>query len=126
MRHRHGQPSAAPLELHHPLRDRQHLRRRLAAIRALIEAPDTARKLRELLRGISDLERIAARIALRSARPRDLSGLRDSLARLPELRASLGGVAEGLNAWLPRLAFPAAPGDELGARDQAGAGRRAA
>ena len=42
----------------------------------------------------------------------DLAGLRDSLARLPELRASLDGDAEGLNAWLPRLALPAAPGDE--------------
>jgi DNA mismatch repair protein MutS len=99
--------------LHHPLRDRQRLRRRLAAIRALIEAPDTARRLRELLRGTVDLERIAARIALRSARPRDLSGLRDSLARLPELRATLAGVADGLSAWLPSLEFPAAPGEEL-------------
>ncbi|MBK6743274.1 MAG: DNA mismatch repair protein MutS [Hydrogenophilales bacterium] len=99
--------------LHHPLRDRPRLRRRLAAIRALIEAPDTARRLRELLRGTVDLERIAARIALRSARPRDLSGLRDSLARLPELRTTLAGVADGLSAWLPSLEFPEAPGAEL-------------
>src|SRR5439155_591768 len=37
----------------------------------------------------ADVERIAARIALASARPRDLAGLRDTLARLPSLRAML-------------------------------------
>jgi DNA mismatch repair protein MutS len=37
----------------------------------------------------ADIERIAGRIALFSARPRDLSSLRDSLQRLAELRAPL-------------------------------------
>jgi DNA mismatch repair protein MutS len=97
--------------LHHPLRDRSRLARRLAAIQALIEAPEVGRRCREILRGTADLERIAARVALRSARPRDLSGLRDSLARLPELRAVLAG--EAFADWLPRLAFPAAPIEEL-------------
>jgi DNA mismatch repair protein MutS len=99
--------------LHHPLRDRARLRQRLAAIGALIETPDTARRLRELLRGMADLERIAARIALKSARPRDLSGLRDGLARLPDLRHTLTAVVEGLGIWLPRLDFPPAPSGEL-------------
>jgi DNA mismatch repair protein MutS len=99
--------------LHHPLRDRQRLVRRLAAIRALIEAPESARRLHELLRGVADLERIAARVALRSARPRDLSGLRDSLGILPALRQVLAEAGGGLAEWLPRLDFPAAPGDEL-------------
>ena len=44
------------------------------------------------LKGIADIERIAGRIALFSARPRDLSGLRDGLARLARsLRAPLAG-----------------------------------
>src|SRR5512143_3088983 len=51
---------------------------------------------RELFRGVHeqlkpsvDVERITARIALKSARPRDLSGLRDTLLTLPGLRAAL-------------------------------------
>ena len=48
--------------------------------------------LRLALRDIADLERIAGRIALRSARPRDLAGLRDTLATLPAVRAALAGI----------------------------------
>ena len=40
-----------------------------------------------------DVERITARIALRSARPRDLSGLRDTLQTLPQLQTALVGRA---------------------------------
>ena len=47
--------------------------------------------MREALKGIADIERIAGRIALFSARPRDLSGLRDGLARLDALRARWPG-----------------------------------
>jgi DNA mismatch repair protein MutS len=45
--------------------------------------------LREILRGVGDLERILARVALRSARPRDLSTLRDGLLLAPQLRDGL-------------------------------------
>ncbi|MDP3870862.1 DNA mismatch repair protein MutS [Phenylobacterium sp.] len=48
--------------------------------------------LRAALQDIADLERIAGRIALRSARPRDLAGLRDSLAALPVVRRALAGA----------------------------------
>ncbi len=99
--------------LHHPLRDRDRLRRRLAAIGELIEAPDCVRDARRELRGMADLERIAARLALRSARPRDLSGLRDSLARLPALKTALDGTGEGLAHLIPRLAFPDEPTGQL-------------
>lgn len=47
---------------------------------------------------MADLERIAGRIALRNARPRDLSSLRESLLRLPELRAPLAGTVAPLLA----------------------------
>ena len=50
-----------------------------------------SRDLREMLRGIGDLERILARVALRSARPRDLSTLRDGLLAAPALRDALAG-----------------------------------
>jgi DNA mismatch repair protein MutS len=75
--------------LHHPLRDRTTLTLRRDAIGVLAEAPDTAESLTRLLKGCADVERISGRIALKNARPRDLSGLRDTLALLPELAAAL-------------------------------------
>ncbi|PWV59291.1 DNA mismatch repair protein MutS [Plasticicumulans acidivorans] len=72
---------ARPLRAHATLRLRQH------AIGELL-ADRQSETLREVLRGVPDVERIIARIALRSARPRDLSGLRAALSRLPELRAA--------------------------------------
>src|SRR6185312_9199517 len=68
--------------LHRPLRDRAMLRARQQAIAALIESR-AFEALREHLRAIGDLERILARVALRSARPRDLATLRDGLLAAP-------------------------------------------
>lgn len=67
-----------------PLRDQVTLRHRQQAIVALIDS-GTRDELRTALSGLADIERITTRIALRSARPRDLSGLRDTLARLPAI-----------------------------------------
>jgi DNA mismatch repair protein MutS len=92
--------------LHHPLRDRVVLRRRHAAIAALLAAPDAIRGAREALKGMADLERIAARIALKSARPRDLSGLRDSLLRLPALQDALLQAGPDLADLIERLIYP--------------------
>lgn len=82
--------------LHHPLADRSAAAARHHAIAALLDSTasnaafDTAYDAtRQALRNMADIERIATRIALKSARPRDLSALRDSLAALPNLRASL-------------------------------------
>ncbi len=73
--------------LNRPLRDHGTLERRYAAVKALLyEKSDT---LHDLLREVGDLERILARIALGSARPRDLSQLRNALALLPEFKALL-------------------------------------
>jgi DNA mismatch repair protein MutS len=82
--------------LHHPLRDRAVLANRHEAVEELTQATGT--NLREALRRIADVERISARIGLKSARPRDLSGLRDTLAALPRLCALLDRAAA------PRLA----------------------
>ena len=77
--------------LHRPLRDRDMLRGRYQAVATLIDASRHA-GLAESMRGIGDLERILARIALRSARPRDLAHLREALGALPVLHRSLRGV----------------------------------
>ncbi|KGM53794.1 DNA mismatch repair protein MutS [Lysobacter daejeonensis GH1-9] len=85
--------------LHRPLRDQALLRQRHHAVATIVEARagDT---LREEFRAIGDLERILSRIALRSARPRDLSTLRDGLAMLPALRAQLAPLDSPLLAAL--------------------------
>ena len=68
-----------------PLRDRAVARQRHDAIAALLESG--FEPLREALRGVSDVERITARIALRQVRPRELSGLCSTLQGLPALRS---------------------------------------
>ena len=86
--------------LHHPLRDRQIVKARLDAV-ATLRGQSTdipCQKLREALRPVVDVERITARIALRNARPRDLSGLRETLKLLPDLSGLLAPLAS------PRLA----------------------
>ena len=82
--------------LHRPLRDREVLEARRGSIAALIDNYEFE-SLRERLKQIGDLERILARVALRSARPRDLSRLQQSLAVLPGLQQLLG------NQELPHL-----------------------
>jgi DNA mismatch repair protein MutS len=77
--------------LNRPLTDQVLLKSRHEAVAALIDARHYE-SLREQLRGIGDIERILARVALRSARPRDLAQLRTSLAALPALRAVAGAV----------------------------------
>ena len=74
--------------LNRPLRSREVLRGRHQAIGTLIDSR-RFEALRDTLRGIGDLERILARVALRSARPRDLSTLRDGLLAAPELRGKI-------------------------------------
>jgi DNA mismatch repair protein MutS len=81
--------------LHRPLRNQPQLRERYDCIDALIADAHHAR-LAAALRPIGDLERILARIALRSARPRDLVQLRAALGALPTLKAVLAKPAAPL------------------------------
>ena len=57
--------------------------------------PHVTTQIGQSLRPIGDLERILARVALRSARPRDLAQLRSALGALPALRHSLSGLQAG-------------------------------
>ncbi len=96
--------------LHHPLRDRAMAADRHAAVEALCGEAGTGahRAVHAALRGVADIERIAGRIALRTARPRDLAALRDSLAVLPELRRRLSDIdAARLAALATELSPPA-------------------
>ncbi|OQX08565.1 MAG: DNA mismatch repair protein MutS, partial [Thiothrix lacustris] len=77
--------------LNKPLRDRFILRNRHQAVGALLDQY-RYETLLETLRGIGDIERIASRIALGSARPRDLSTLRGSLHVIPRIHSLVGTV----------------------------------
>jgi DNA mismatch repair protein MutS len=92
-----------------PLRDQAQLRRRYHAVAALIAAHRHA-KLHGILGGIADVERVLARVALGTARPRDLAALRAALAQLPALAAALGGLDSPL---LAGAAADLAPRPEL-------------
>jgi len=81
--------------LNRPLRDRQRLGARQQAIATLLEQ-NLFEPLREHLRGIGDIERILSRIALKSARPRDLTRLREALGRFPALHTQLDGAESPL------------------------------
>nr|MCU0814032.1 DNA mismatch repair protein MutS [Burkholderiaceae bacterium] len=70
--------------LTHPQRERGTATQRHEAIARLLA--EGFEPLREQLRHVSDIERITARIALRQVRPRELAGLRATLATLPALR----------------------------------------
>ncbi|WP_158901702.1 DNA mismatch repair protein MutS [Burkholderia sp. L27(2015)] len=96
--------------LHHPPRDARQAQARQQAIGALLDGPSGAdtEAIRAALRHIADVERIAARLALLSARPRDLASLRDTLQGLPALRASLAPLTEQCAA-LSRIANDLAP-----------------
>ena len=96
--------------LHHPLRDRSVLAARLDAVAKLIGGAVDApwRGLHDVLRQCADVERIGARIALKTARPRDLSGLRETLALLPEFSAQLSAFPGPRLAELARALAPQA------------------
>ena len=77
--------------INRPLRDHLTLGQRHLALAALL-ADRCFETLRGKMQGIADVERILTRIALKSARPRDLTGLREALCRLPEIRLAIKAV----------------------------------
>ena len=88
--------------LNRPIRDRAELKRRQQAIEALQQRGSIA-AIQSQLMDIGDLERVLTRVALRSARPRDLAQLRDGLARLPELKRLFAAFdAERLQALIAK------------------------
>ena len=87
-----------------PQRDRREARGRLEAISSLLS--QGFEDLRESLRHLSDVERIASRTALRQVRPRELAGLRQTLRALPRLHQQ---AAQALSL-APALATDLLPG----------------
>ncbi|CNH22762.1 DNA mismatch repair protein MutS [Yersinia massiliensis] len=75
--------------LHMPIRDIKVLNNRQQAIGGLQELAD---ELQTPLRQVGDLERILARLALRTARPRDLARMRHAFQQLPDIHRLLQPV----------------------------------
>src|SRR5437870_4624401 len=101
-----------------PLVDPAAINARLDAVDVLVHDPRGRDRVREALDGVRDLERLAGRAALGRATPRELGALRDSILRLPDVRAALDGLeARGRAALLERAAerfdLLADLGDEL-------------
>ena len=78
--------------LERPLTDLAALAARHDAVEAWLLAGTARTAFRERLRGLPDLERLAARLACGKATPRDLGALRDALGRLPALAAAIEGL----------------------------------
>jgi DNA mismatch repair protein MutS len=70
--------------LHRPLTDHKQLKQRQAQIQTLLQSDYPS--LQTQLKQVGDVQRILARLALRSARPRDLARLRQALCILPDIQ----------------------------------------
>jgi DNA mismatch repair protein MutS len=90
-----------------PLLDLRRLNARLDAVETLLRDDLLRAELREALHGVSDLERLANRLLVHRAGPRDLLALAQSLETVPRIRQMLasGGAANlrALHALLERL-----------------------
>ncbi|PCH59944.1 MAG: DNA mismatch repair protein MutS [Gammaproteobacteria bacterium] len=87
--------------LNTPTRNHESLRKRYHCV-DMLQTPEAHEPIRELLKHVGDIERIVSRIALKSARPRDLTQLRRSLQSLPGLKQQLSNfdspLLQDLNA----------------------------
>jgi len=79
--------------LRRPLVDREAIEARLDAVEALTEAALARETIREALREVYDLERLAGRVSRERANARDLRSLKATLDAVPEVLAGLDGVA---------------------------------
>ncbi|MCL4748327.1 MAG: DNA mismatch repair protein MutS, partial [Burkholderiaceae bacterium] len=99
-----------------PLRDQALARERHLRVAALqsppqaMQRPPAGAPMRALLAQTADFERIAGRIALRSARPRELAALRDSVAALSPLAAAL--AERGADLFAATIADLAVPPED--------------
>ena len=98
-------PGARLLEqwLAAPLLDLTELRRRQFCVGALVAEPGLAAQVREGLGNVRDLARILSRLQNRLRHPRELSGVRETLRALPEMRATLAALPSPANNLAERM-----------------------
>jgi DNA mismatch repair protein MutS len=85
-----------------PLLDAAAIRRRQAGVQAFFDAGLSRAAFREAVKGLNDMERLAARIGSGNASPRDLTALRESLAALPKVAETVGAVPPADGEPLPQ------------------------
>jgi DNA mismatch repair protein MutS len=86
-----------------PVLDALLIRRRLDAVELFVTHPRARQELREALRRVGDLCRLAVRALLREATPRDLGGVRDSLMAAPDALRAIQSIPRAV----PELAASA-------------------
>jgi DNA mismatch repair protein MutS len=79
-----------------PLSGPERIQARLEAVEELFEDGRRRKKVREALRSVRDLERLAAKVGAGRAMPRDLLGLAQSLGQVPVVAEALGTATSGL------------------------------
>jgi DNA mismatch repair protein MutS len=82
--------------LNYPLMDIMEINRRLEGVAELKEKKIERKQVREALKGVQDIERLASRIFLGYANARDLVGLKSSLKHLPDLKLLLQAFASSV------------------------------
>jgi DNA mismatch repair protein MutS len=95
--------------INYPMIDPGQIRERHDAVAELHERYESCRALRDILKAVIDLERLAARVSVKSAGARDLVALSDSLKTIPDIRKILnefgsgvfGGVRDGFDDFTP-------------------------
>jgi DNA mismatch repair protein MutS len=75
-----------------PTLDMDEVRRRHALVGELVAQPGRLAEINAALDGVRDIPRILGRLQNRLRNPRELCGVRDTLGRIPQVRASLGGL----------------------------------
>ncbi|WGE67281.1 DNA mismatch repair protein MutS [Actinobacillus equuli subsp. haemolyticus] len=88
--------------IHQPIRDLEKLKKRQDIIDTL-QKEQRIELLQPLLQNVGDMERILARVALRSARPRDLTRLRTALAQLPDIAKNTKNLTASLDALVAQV-----------------------
>ncbi len=87
-----------------PSNDLEEIGERHRAVAELVDDPDLPDDLRKALENVPDLERLAARVGLALATPRELHGLRSGLDLLPGIRSAAGNATSArLHALFDRL-----------------------
>ncbi len=88
--------------IHQPIRQMRKLEERQETIDAL-QKNGQIQPLQSLLQNVGDMERILARVALRSARPRDLTRLRSALGQIPDIVQSSQHLTASLDQLLHQI-----------------------
>jgi DNA mismatch repair protein MutS len=101
------------LWLNQPLRDAQAAGARHQVLQALLES-SAAASMRKALAQLPDLDRIAGRVALKSARPRELAALRDALPWIAQVQIGVQSLEAPLASELAeQMILPSALGQQL-------------